>query len=117
MGKQIAKPGTGRPKRPKRTVEVSDGVRVVMAGLTQAEKDTIEAAFRSAAAIRRLPVELVVRPPDGEKMYTARVTDDLRLIYTIGPERIHVVLLMSAEAIEYWRGVFGGSGANGKPTP
>jgi hypothetical protein len=100
MGKSISKPPSGRKPRPKRTVVVSDGVRNVMAGLTQAEKDTIEAAFKSAAALLRLPVDLVVAASDGD-MYTARVTDDLRLIYQIHPDRIEVVLLLSAGAVEY----------------
>lgn len=114
MGKSITNPGAERTKRPRRTVEVYDTVYVVLAGLSPVEQETIRAALRSAASIRRLPVTLVVQPEDGEKMYTARVTDDMRLVYTIEPERLTVVLLMSAEAITAWRRAFGHSD---EPTP
>lgn len=114
MGKSIAKPGAERTRRPKRTVEVDDTVYVVLAGLSPGEQETVRAALRSAAAIRRLPVTLVVQPENGEKMYTARVTDDMRLVYTVEPERLTVVLLMSAATIDAMRKAFGHSG---EPTP
>ncbi len=114
MGKQISKSDAKRKKRPKRTVVVSEAVERVMFGLSQTEKDAIRAALRSAAAIRRLPVALVVAADNGP-MYTACVTDDMRLIYQIEPDSIQVVLLLSAGDVDYLRGTKVGSGSNGKP--
>jgi hypothetical protein len=51
-------------------------------------------------------------------MYTARVTDDLRLVYQIKPEYVEVVLLLSAGAVEYLRGTKSGAAdesPNGTP--
>jgi hypothetical protein len=114
MGKQISKPSPGKKPRPKRKVVVYDGVRNVMAGYSQSEKEAIEAALKSAAAIRRLPVDLIVEAPDGP-MYTARVTDNLRLIYQIHSDRIEVVLLLTAGAVAYLRGTTYPPTTNGTP--
>jgi hypothetical protein len=114
MGKQTAKPAPGKKTRPDRTVVVYDGVRNVMAGCTPQEKGAIEAALKSADAILGLPVDLVVAAPEGE-MYTARVTEDLRLIYRIYPDRLEVVLLLSAGAVAYLRGTDYPVSTNGTP--
>ncbi|MCI0700498.1 MAG: hypothetical protein L0241_05395 [Planctomycetia bacterium] len=100
MGKHVIKPSAEQTTRPKRTVVVSDGVRVVMAGLSQAEKDAIESAFKSSATLLRLPVEYVVHAQSGD-MYTARVTDELRLVYQIQPDRVDVIDLLSAGAVDF----------------
>ena len=114
MVKQHIKPKKRPAPRPKRTVEVYGFVHSVMAGLSPAERAPIQAALQSAAAIRRLPVVLVVPAPSGN-MYTARVTADQRLVYRIEPDRIKVVMLLSAGAVDYLRGTKVGSGSKRKP--
>lgn len=99
MAKQVTKI-VKRPSTSRRRVEVSDGVRVIMAGLNPAEKASIEAAFHSLTALRRLPVEAVVESPNGN-LYTARVTNDLRLVYRLLPGGPHVIDLLSAGAVRY----------------
>lgn len=100
MAKEHIKSGSGAPPRAKRTLEVSDGVRVVMAGLSPTEKGAVEVALRSPAAVRRLPVEHVARTVGGD-VYVARATPRLRLIYRITPQRIEVTDLLNAGAVTF----------------
>lgn len=99
MAKQVTKI-VKKPGGSRRHVEVSDGVRVIMAGLNPAEKAAIEAAFRSATALLGLPVEYIVKAPSGD-LRTARVTDDLCLVYRIEPAAVHVTDLLSTGAVRY----------------
>lgn len=99
MAKQVTKI-VKQPTGPRRRVEVSDGVRVIMAGLNQAEKAAVETAFRSVTALLGLPVEYIVKAPSGD-LRTARVTDDLCLVYRIEPAAVHVTDLLSTGAVRY----------------
>jgi hypothetical protein len=100
MPKQHIKLGKRPAPRPKQTLEVSDGVRVVMAGLAQNERGAVEAAIESPTTVRRLPVEYVASTTEGD-MYAARVTPRLRLIYRLAPYRIEVTDLLNADAVAY----------------
>lgn len=79
---------------------VSDGVRVVMAGLTPVERAAVEAAIQSAQAVSGLPVEHTVRGAGGN-LYAARVTPRLRLIYRRAPGRVEVADLLSSGTIDF----------------
>lgn len=92
---RVAKPAAGRPKR---KVEVSDGVRVVMTGLTLDERNAVLTATRSFAVLRGLPVEALVPSPNGD-LYAARVTRDLCLVYRLDADGACVVDLLSVSAI------------------
>ncbi len=96
MAKQIVK----TVKRRKREIVVSEGVRIVMAGLSPKDKTAVEASFQTVSALLRLPIEAVVRAPNGD-LRTAKVTDELRLIYRVGSERVEVTDLLSAGAVRY----------------
>lgn len=100
MAKQFIKAAKHPAAPSKRRVEVSDGVRVIMNGLNPNEKAAVESAFRSFTALRRLRVAAVVKSPNGD-LYTARVTNDLRLVYRLTPSGARVSDLLSAGAVRY----------------